>query len=103
MRIIDAIPLIEAFVDSDVPVLLRGPSGVGKSDLVRQLAAKRGWYCVDKFRASTIDPVDMRGVPSVTDGRTQCVNAGAKMRRRAGVKMHQRRRRNGALGRPCGV
>jgi len=70
MRIIDAISLIEAFVDSDVPVLLRGPSGVGKSDLVRQIAKKRGWYCIDKFRASTIDPVDMRGVPSVSDGRT---------------------------------
>ena len=70
MRIIDAIPLIDAHLDANDPIMLEGPTGVGKSDVIRQLAAKRGWYLIDKFRASTLDPVDLRGVPSIVNGRT---------------------------------
>jgi hypothetical protein len=70
MRIIDAIPLIDAHLDANLPIMLEGPTGVGKSDLVRQRAAHRGWPIIDKFRASTLDPADIRGVPTIENGRT---------------------------------
>jgi len=71
MRIIDAIPLIDAHLDANEPFMLEGPTGVGKSSLVRQRAAARGWPCLDRFRASTMDSVDVRGICQIVDGRTK--------------------------------
>ena len=44
--------------------MLHGSPGVGKSDVVRQLAKQRGIELID-LRLSQLDPVDLRGVPSV--------------------------------------
>jgi hypothetical protein len=49
--------------------LVWGPPGVGKSDLVRQVAQELNIACKDE-RIPTLDPVDLRGVPSVEDGYT---------------------------------
>lgn len=46
---------------------LHGPPGVGKSDLVRQVAADLGWPLVD-VRAVLLDPVDLRGLPWLEQG-----------------------------------
>lgn len=51
-------------VDASQPVMLHGSPGVGKSDVVRQLAKERGIDLID-LRLSQLDPVDLRGVPSV--------------------------------------
>ena len=51
-------------IDAKQPVMLHGSPGVGKSDVVRQIAAARNIPMID-LRLSQLDPVDLRGVPSV--------------------------------------
>lgn len=56
-------------VDASQPVCLWGSPGIGKSDVVRQTAIKKGLDCRD-VRAVLLDPVDLRGLPHVNgDGR----------------------------------
>jgi len=61
---------VEACVRLKLPLFLHGPVGVGKSDTVRQVASRLGFDVLD-IRGSTIDPVDIRGlpVPNGADGR----------------------------------
>lgn len=44
------------------PVMLWGPPGVGKSDMVRQIAARHAVPVVD-LRLSQMEPSDLRGIP----------------------------------------
>ncbi len=44
------------------PVMLWGPPGVGKSDMVRQIAARHTVPVVD-LRLSQMEPSDLRGIP----------------------------------------
>lgn len=46
------------------PIYVWGPPGVGKSCIVHQAAARLG-YAVCDLRAVLLDPVDLRGLPSV--------------------------------------
>lgn len=46
------------------PCMLHGSPGVGKSDVVRQVAKELGVEMID-LRLSQLDPVDLRGIPSV--------------------------------------
>jgi hypothetical protein len=50
-------------------VYLKGASGIGKSQVVYQAAEALGMPVVD-LRLSQMDPVDLRGVPSITDNTT---------------------------------
>jgi len=50
------------------PVFLWGPPGVGKSSVVRSVAAGMELDIID-IRASLLDPTDLRGIPVVHDGR----------------------------------
>ncbi len=50
------------------PVFLWGPPGVGKSSVVRSVAAEKGLELID-IRASLLDPTDLRGLPTVAGGR----------------------------------
>lgn len=56
-------------------VFLRGPSGIGKSEVVYQtsnLLAEHvpNWRGVVDLRLAQMDPTDLRGVPHVVEGRT---------------------------------
>lgn len=66
----DARAVIEAHIDANNPVLLTGQPGVGKSDVVRQIATSRGWNVID-LRLSTIDAVDLRGLPVLDGGKAR--------------------------------
>ncbi len=60
-EIIDA---LETLFDICQPVFLWGPPGVGKSQVVAQVAQRRGLELAD-IRAVLLDPVDLRGIPRI--------------------------------------
>lgn len=51
-------------IDAKQPVMIHGSPGVGKSQVVKQVAEQRNIKMID-LRLSQLDPVDLRGVPSV--------------------------------------
>jgi hypothetical protein len=55
--------------ESRICLFLEGPPGGGKSSLVKQAAARHGLEVID-LRLVQMDPVDLRGIPSVVNGRT---------------------------------
>ena len=61
--------LIETFITSNVPVNLLGSPGLGKSDVIKQVAAKLNLKVID-FRLSTADPTDISGIPFIHNGRS---------------------------------
>jgi len=64
MRPSQVITALLTYVKAKQPVMLWGSPGVGKSDVVRQVAKQLGIDMID-LRLSQLDPVDLRGVPSV--------------------------------------
>lgn len=56
-------------VECKQPVMLHGQPGAGKSQIVHQVANARGIKMID-LRLSQLDPVDLRGVPSVKNHQT---------------------------------
>lgn len=64
-----AVAAVVAFAHARVPLMLWGAPGIGKSDAVRQAAALLGMAVIDP-QPATMDPVDMRGLPTLDQGRT---------------------------------
>ena len=64
MRPSQIVEAINLCIEANQPVMLHGSPGVGKSAVVRQVAAQRGIELID-LRLSQLDSVDLRGVPSV--------------------------------------
>lgn len=64
MRPSQIVTALSYLIDANQPVMLHGSPGVGKSDVVRQIAKQRDIELID-LRLSQLDPVDLRGVPSV--------------------------------------
>lgn len=60
------------FVDRNVPTLIWGEPGAGKTAFVTSLAAARGWPCIVVV-ASHYDPVELHGIMTVQ--RNQIVRA----------------------------
>lgn len=56
--------ILESILTSYVPIYLWGPPGIGKSDLIAQIAKKLGMDVID-VRAVLLDPVDLRGLPAI--------------------------------------
>lgn len=69
MNLIQAERALAAYLAADIPVFIWGAPGIGKSDLVASVAAKRNGGLID-VRAILLDPVDLRGLPAVLDGRS---------------------------------
>ena len=57
-------------LNSKLPVLIRGRHGVGKSEVVYQIAATRDLPVVER-RASQMTEGDLLGLPKVEDGITK--------------------------------
>lgn len=60
---------LKTLIPLQQPVFLWGAPGVGKSQVVRQVAKKMNLELTD-IRAVLLDPVDLRGLPSITDEGT---------------------------------
>jgi hypothetical protein len=58
----NAAAALEVFVKARIPAFMWGPPGVGKSDIVRQLAKRLGRPLID-IRAVHFDPADLHGIP----------------------------------------
>lgn len=60
---------LDLLLETNIPVFIHGAPGIGKSYIVNEIAAKKGWQISD-VRLSQLDSVDLRGIPSIKDGRT---------------------------------
>lgn len=60
---------LEILIEANSVPMIWGPPGVGKSQIVRQVAEKMGYTVID-VRVSLLDPTDLRGIPVVMNGRT---------------------------------
>ncbi|MBA4189492.1 MAG: ATPase [Planctomycetaceae bacterium] len=65
----DIVEVLTAVIPTRQPTYLWGPPGCGKSSLVRQVSDSLGLEFLD-LRASQLDPVDLRGLPKVENGKT---------------------------------
>lgn len=60
--------VIGELLETKWPMFLWGAPGIGKSSIVRDMAEDKGLSLID-IRASLLDPTDLRGIPTVQDGR----------------------------------
>lgn len=64
MRPVAITETLITMIKAQQPVMIHGSPGVGKSQIVKQVAEFLGFQLID-LRLSQLDPVDLRGVPSV--------------------------------------
>jgi len=60
---------LDTLIQTDTPVFIHGSPGIGKSYIVTDVAQKNDLELVD-IRLSQMDPVDLRGVPSIKEDQT---------------------------------
>lgn len=63
---LEATTLLERSIRSRIPAMVKGSPGIGKSQIVRQLADKFGLKLID-VRLAECDPSDLRGFPYVDE------------------------------------
>ena len=61
---------LQTLVAINRPAMIWGSPGIGKSDTVRQVAEGLALPLRD-VRLTLLDPVDLRGLPSISEGRTR--------------------------------
>lgn len=66
--------LVKIYMERDIPPYVEGPPGVGKSDIFAQVAAEAKIGFID-IRLAQLDPVDLRGLPTVDGGLTRWLKA----------------------------
>jgi len=62
--------MLDVLLDADQPTMIWGAPGIGKSQLVKQIADRRGMKLID-VRLSLLSDVDLRGIPYTNNGRTE--------------------------------
>ena len=65
------IETLKTLTDICQPVFVWGAPGVGKSQVIAQVAREKGLNLVD-VRAVLLDPVDLRGLPHIDENRRAC-------------------------------
>lgn len=65
-NVLQAKEVVESYLKFNIPVFLWGAPGIGKSDIVREIADDEQIGFID-LRCAQLDPVDLRGFPFVTD------------------------------------
>jgi len=60
--------VLKSLLKTRWPVFIWGPPGAGKSSIVKAVATHRKLRMID-IRASLLDPTDLRGIPTIIDGR----------------------------------
>jgi MoxR-like ATPase len=63
---------LHALITERVPLHIWGACGVGKSQIVAQVASDLGWQFLD-IRAVQLDPVDLRGLPRISADQAEWV------------------------------
>ena len=61
--------VVSRLLETRWPVFVWGPPGAGKSSIIRDVAKRRRVPLID-IRAALLDPTDLRGIPTVVDGRS---------------------------------
>ena len=61
---------LKTLIEINQPCYIEGSAGIGKSAIITKVAKNLGYNLVD-VRVSLLDPVDLRGVPSVENGITK--------------------------------
>lgn len=62
MKLSDAYKIVKGAVKSQIPVMLWGPPGIGKSSIIHQIASETSNKVID-LRLAQLEPTDLRGVP----------------------------------------
>lgn len=62
MKLSEAYKIVKGAVKSQIPVMLWGPPGIGKSSIIHQIAKEASCRVVD-LRLAQLEPTDLRGVP----------------------------------------
>lgn len=70
MRPTELIHLLAKTIPASLPVLIKGPPGCGKSDIVTQAATSAGADMV-LMHPVVSDPTDFKGLPAVVDGHAE--------------------------------
>jgi MoxR-like ATPase len=63
---------LHALITERVPLHIWGACGVGKSQIVAQVASDLSWQFLD-IRAVQLDPVDLRGLPRISADQAEWV------------------------------
>jgi MoxR-like ATPase len=63
---------LHALIAQRVPLHIWGACGVGKSQIVAQVASEMNWQFLD-VRAVQLDPVDLRGLPRIAGDQAEWV------------------------------
>jgi MoxR-like ATPase len=69
LKISEVKDAVRLCMTNNLPVMLWGPPGVGKSEAMQQLGKEQNRVVLD-LRMSLLNPVDIRGVPVAKDGLT---------------------------------
>ncbi len=70
MNPLQVVSALHTLIEIQQPVFLWGAPGIGKSQIVAQVAKEKNFKLID-IRAVLLDPVDIRGLPKISaDGQT---------------------------------
>lgn len=68
VKISHAIPMVTGFIKANIVPMIHGSPGIGKSQIVKQIAQEYGLLLID-LRLSQCDPTDLAGFPQIDAAR----------------------------------